>query len=126
MGVTSHENTKNQIDHILIDKRHASSIQDVRSYRGADVDSDHYLVKAKLKQKLAVKVRGNAEKRKRYNEEQLKDDVKRMEYERQVGGGLESNRKAVTVNKSWRVIREAITNAAQQVLEERKKETDKE
>jgi hypothetical protein len=38
----------------LIDRRRHSSILDVRSFRGADCDSDHYLVVAKLRDRLAV------------------------------------------------------------------------
>jgi endonuclease/exonuclease/phosphatase family metal-dependent hydrolase len=46
--------THNQIDHILIDRRRHSSILDVRSFRGADFDSDHYLVAANARERLAV------------------------------------------------------------------------
>ena len=43
-----------QIDQILIDRRWHSSIPDVRSFWGADYDTDHYLVVAKVKERLAV------------------------------------------------------------------------
>jgi endonuclease/exonuclease/phosphatase family metal-dependent hydrolase len=36
--------THNQIDHILIDRRWHSSMLNMQSFRGADCDTDHYLV----------------------------------------------------------------------------------
>jgi hypothetical protein len=41
----------------LIDRRRHSSILDVRSFRGADCDTDHSLVVAKVRERLAVSKR---------------------------------------------------------------------
>ena len=39
----------------MIDRRRHSSIIDVRSFRAADCDTDHCLVVAKVREKLAVR-----------------------------------------------------------------------
>jgi hypothetical protein len=46
--------THNQIDHILIDGKRHSSTLDVRSFRTADCDTDHYLVVGIVRGRLAV------------------------------------------------------------------------
>jgi len=46
--------THNQIDHILIEKRWHSSILDVRSFRGAACDTDHYVVVAIVRERLEI------------------------------------------------------------------------
>ena len=51
---------ENQIDHMVIDARHMSDLLDVRSYRGGNVDSDHYLVIARMTARTSnvKKIRG--------------------------------------------------------------------
>jgi len=46
--------THNQIDYVLIDRRWHLSVLDVRSFRGADCDTDHNLVIAKVRERFAV------------------------------------------------------------------------
>jgi endonuclease/exonuclease/phosphatase family metal-dependent hydrolase len=47
-------NDTNQIDHILVSKRQATDTENVQTYRGANSDSDHFLVGARLKQKISL------------------------------------------------------------------------
>jgi endonuclease/exonuclease/phosphatase family metal-dependent hydrolase len=46
--------THNQIYRILVDRRRHSNVLDVRLFRAADCNSDHYLVVAKVRERLAV------------------------------------------------------------------------
>jgi exonuclease III len=45
-------NIINQIDHVLVNQNKKEAIEDVRSLRGRNIDSDHFLLKTTLKQKL--------------------------------------------------------------------------
>ena len=44
--------TRNQIDHVLINKKFRNSVIDTRVYRSADIGSDHHLVCTKVKLRL--------------------------------------------------------------------------
>jgi hypothetical protein len=50
-------NTHNQTDHVSIDRRRHSNILDVRSFRRADYHTDHNLLVAKVRDRLAVSKR---------------------------------------------------------------------
>ena len=46
--------TSNQIDHIVIGRRNASSVLDVHTFRGPNLDSDYYLVAAKFRLRISA------------------------------------------------------------------------
>jgi hypothetical protein len=71
------EVTENQIYHLLMDERHVSNLIDVRSYRGTDIDSDHYIVGIKLRARISNAKTGTYKEMKRINVEQLKIDKAR-------------------------------------------------
>jgi hypothetical protein len=51
--------THNQIDHILTDGRSHSSVLDDHSFRAANYDTGHYLVVAKIRERIAVNKQGS-------------------------------------------------------------------
>jgi exonuclease III len=65
--------THNEIDHVLIDKRRHSNILDVRSFRGADCDTEHCPAVAKLRERISVS------KRARKNFDLERFDLKKLD-----------------------------------------------
>jgi hypothetical protein len=64
--------TYNHIDHVLIDKRKHSNILDFHSFKGTDCDTDHYLLVAKLRERILVS------KRARQNSDLERFDLKNL------------------------------------------------
>ncbi|VVC31221.1 Endonuclease/exonuclease/phosphatase [Cinara cedri] len=104
--------TLNQIDHVLIQTRYRSTIHDVRSHRGADCDTDHYLVIAKLRSKLKSQSRLKQGKRAKLNLELLKDENVRKNYENEVMKNLKENNVQMDVDLDWEKVSNAVKKAA--------------
>jgi hypothetical protein len=73
--------THNQIDHILVDRRRHSSVIDVRSFRAGVCDIDHYVVVAKVRERLAVnKQRSQRFRMQRFNLKKLNEVEGKEQY----------------------------------------------
>jgi len=72
--------TFSQIVHLVIDARHVSNIMGVRTFRGANVDSDHYLLISKIGSRIsnARKMYGSCAGK--FNSEKLRSSEISSEY----------------------------------------------
>ena len=110
--------TAHQLDYILIRSRWISSVEDCRSYRGADTGnrcgSDHTLVRAKVQLRLTTRRKLPAAKR--FNVALLDDPVIRELTSAAITSNLTSGENETaspnSVDDSWLVIKTAIHQAA--------------
>ena len=116
--------TENQIDHIAISKRWRTSLQDVRSKRGADCGSDHHLVVADIKMKLAAMKRPRSSRTK-YASNKLRDTDTRDEFILKLsnkydalynGSDDDDDEEETTVDHEWSKIKEMYTSTCEEVL----------
>jgi hypothetical protein len=113
-------NTYNQTDHILIDRTRHSNILDVRSFRGSDCDTDHYLVVAKVRETLAVsKQAAQKMDTERFNVKKPNNGDVKEQYQvtiRNMFGTLENSEDSGDINGAWDNIRENIKISAEESL----------
>ncbi|CAG2254474.1 unnamed protein product [Mytilus edulis] len=101
----------------MISQRWRSSLQDVRVMRGADISSDHHLIIAKVKIKLAKGTKVE-QKRIKYNVEKLKDLHLKDQFQIELRNRFEVLKDGpdLDINNEWEVGRDIIKEVCEDVL----------
>jgi hypothetical protein len=110
--------TKTQIDHMLIDGRHASDVLDVRSYRCVERDiehhsSDHILLGAKIRARISNVYTKKGTKCRRLDVATLQQVGKRKEFREKLDEKLRNQSEEAA---SWTQVRDAMNQVAEEVL----------
>ncbi|XP_031334013.1 uncharacterized protein LOC116164026 [Photinus pyralis] len=93
--------TKSQIDHVLMESKHQRYIQNVRSYRGADIDSDHILIIATLRQGPPKNWKAAKTTLVKYNVEKLLNQEVQTEAAKQLDYTLKKLQKPDNIEEEW-------------------------
>jgi hypothetical protein len=92
---------------------------DVRTFKGANVDSDHYLVGAKIRARISNSKKLKAIKRKWYRTSQLGNDkeIKKL-YASKIEEYLSQHPygQGTTVDEEWEVCKDIIQTAAEEII----------
>ena len=110
----------NQTDHVVINKRHTSSLTDVKSCRGSSCDSDHFLVKVTLRERL----KNQGKKRMRWNTDKMKNEERNTDkmknekhlnlYQQKINEKLEGTDEIQNVQIEWNKVNSVIVEAAKE------------
>jgi hypothetical protein len=97
--------TFNQIDHIMIDSRHMSDIQDIRTYRGANFDMDHYMVIGRIKARLSNARKHHGQRIEKFDCEQLKNRSVGLDFQVRLAKNLEDRaiESIGNINEKWKL-----------------------
>jgi len=110
--------TFNQMDHLLTERTHKSNLMDVRSYQGANIDSDQYLVIACLRARISNVKQVTGIRTNKYNVSKLTSS----EVAGQYGQQIEEKLNHITLSeqdngeKWWERCKTIINSIAEEVL----------
>lgn len=94
---------------------------DVKTCRGANCDSDHYLVKAKIRQKITSSAKAKGDRQTKWDIEKLKSEEVLKEYQNKVTEVLAGVHNNEDMEKEWSNIESAITNATSYIIEKKQR-----
>jgi hypothetical protein len=93
------------------------NVLDVRSFRAADCDNDHYLVVAKVRERLAVnKQRSHRLHTVRFNLKKLNQVEDKQQFRVEEASNRFAALKEVEINSAWETITENIKISAKESL----------
>jgi hypothetical protein len=113
--------TVNQVDNILINANKKKTVQDIRTLRGLNCDSDHLLVKTIIKQRLITMPRRNIENRKKWNLGNIKNPLKLRQYRQKIHEKLPQKMEQADVNHEWESIKSVLLELAEETIKTREK-----
>jgi len=102
-----------------VSKRWAIDIENFRTSRGANSDSDHFLVGALI-------TRNRIENRKRWNTDKLDETEVQRHYQQVIQKELQGKPPSNDIEEEWTYIKEAIITSAQNIIGEKQNERNKE
>ena len=114
--------TLNQIDHVLVNGNMRTSVLDTRVMRGADVFSDHFLVRTKIRLKLMKnKVKNNTIER--FDVKKLNSDEIRRRFNAEVRNRFQVLQDVQDVEEEYDKILEVYREAAKDTIGNTKKQS---
>jgi len=110
--------TLNRIDHVLVSNNKKQMMQDVRTLRGPNCDSDHFLAKVIVKQKL-ITTQKEIAKKLRWDNSNLQSPEKLRAYNKRLNERLENQNQEdmENVEQNWQNIKAAILEAAKEIIQ---------
>ena len=102
----------NQIDHVLINKRRAAKITDVRTLRGPNCDSDHYLVRTKIRQRISKVEVGTYRKSRKWVVTKLQNPDIKNKFEENIAQELNEIDLSPDIELEWDSLKTIINHVA--------------
>ncbi|XP_047004660.1 craniofacial development protein 2-like [Schistocerca americana] len=115
--------TTNQIEHILVDQRYSHRVMDVRSYRGADCASDHFLIVCKLKLMFTYMHKKKGTLEPALNVEKLRESAIKEQHAIEIKNRfevLETLEPRKNVEERWKEIQSTVLSVADNILGRKK------
>ena len=109
-------NTLNWIDHVIIDAYKKDVVGDVRTMRGLNCDSDHFLVKTIVKQRF-IRAQNKEVKWKQWNQVNLLNPAKLKQYRTHLYNKLKRKEVQQGIEEEWTNIKEIIIESANEVIQ---------
>ena len=108
--------TFNQIDHLLIVARHVSNVMDVRTFRGANIDSDHYLLISKIRSRISNARKTYGSYGRKFNSEKLKSPETSSAYREKLNEHLARCVDNDDITGAWMLLKNAIMQTTGTIL----------